>query len=333
MHNFRYRWCMILMFGLSLPGAPHANAGPIKEHGRHRPEHSLVGQIWDARAARFISAQDFYPQIEQADFVLLGETHTNPYHHRLQRRVIDHMVADGRRPAVVFEMFERDNQPTIERMRSHYPHDANRIARETHMEDRGWPWRLYKPLVETVVTYGLPLFGADMSQSTVRKIVMKGLTAIDATRINALALNAPLAPRAAATMRKDIAAAHCGHAPELLIDGMVAAQRARDASLADGLIKHADRHGAVLIAGSGHVRDDFAAPAYLRRRAPHKTILSVGFMDVAGDKRDPASYAASTNETSPAYDYLWFTQSHQAPDPCKQFEENLRTLDRMPAPR
>lgn len=318
------------MLSLGLPCAQHLSAARIAAHADHL--HALTGQIWDASATRFISVDDFYQRLRRADFVLLGETHTNPDHHRLQRKVIERMVAAGRRPAVVFEMFERDNQPAIDRVRSRFPHAADRIARETNMRKRGWSWRLYKPLVETVLDNELPLFGADLSQPQVREIVMQGLKALDADLRKSLALDEPLAPSVIATMRADIVAAHCGHAPEQMLDGMVAAQRARDAMLAYGLTEHADRDGAVLIAGSGHVRNDSGAPAYLRRSAPHETIISVTFTEVDQNKPNPQDYASPASTTRPIYDYLWFTRGHESRDTCARFEKRLRGLDRAAPP-
>ncbi|MDQ4146145.1 MAG: ChaN family lipoprotein [Pseudomonadota bacterium] len=320
---------VILLIMLSLPD--HARGrediAPSKQTD-HKLGHVLVGQIWDVATQRFMSADDFYARLAHADFVLLGEIHTNRDHHRLQRRVIERMVAQGRRPAVVFEMFERANQPTIERVRNHHPNDADRLAHETHMEARGWPWRLYKPLIKTVLTDNLPMFGADLSRSTIRKIMAEGLEALDAQRIKSLALNEPLAPRDIAIMRTEIITAHCGNAPERLIDGMIAAQRARDASLADGLIEHANRNGAVLIAGSGHVRNDYATPAYLHRRAPDKAVLSVAFTEIVDDKREPQDYLPATSTHAPVFDYLWFTPRAGGQNPCAQFKKHLRTLHR-----
>ena len=42
------------------------------------------------------------------DFVLLGEKHDNPDHHRLQAWMIDALVARGRRPAIAMEMLDAE---------------------------------------------------------------------------------------------------------------------------------------------------------------------------------------------------------------------------------
>jgi uncharacterized iron-regulated protein len=315
-----YRLGIILSLALSWPcaayAAPHAAQPSVS-----------VGRIWDAAARRFISSDALYRRLREADFVLLGETHSNPQHHRLQARVIEQMVAQGRRPAVVFEMFERDQQATIERVRERYPDDAARIARETHMTTRGWPSRLYQPLISTVLAHDLPLIAADLPQAGTRAIVAEGLPALGAERIAAWGLAAPLPAPGLEMMRADIVDAHCGHAPENLIDGMVAAQRARDAALADGLIEHVHPDGAVLIAGRGHVRGDLAAPIYLHRRAPDKVVVSVAFTEADAE---PPHDRPPTSSSSAIYDYLWFTRGRSVQDPCERFKKKLQSLSASP---
>ncbi len=282
---------------------------------------------------RFVTPATLYQRMYGADFVLLGEVHANPDHHALQGRVIERLVAAGRRPAVVFEMFERNQQAIIERARED---SADRIGSATRMDARGWPWRLYKPLVETVMALDLPIIGADLPRATVKRIVAKKLDALDIKRVRALALDQPLSRRDSDIMRADIVAAHCGYTPHARLDGMIAAQRARDAMLADALIARGQGDGAVLIAGSGHVRNDLAVPAYLRQRAPGKHIASVAFTEVNGGKPAPDDYlrgAAADGEASEGlWDYLWFTPGSQPPDPCAAFEKRLRRL-RQPESR
>jgi uncharacterized iron-regulated protein len=45
---------------------------------------------------------------------MLGEIHPNPDHHVLQAEFLGHMVGKGRKPAVVFEMVTRAEQPILD---------------------------------------------------------------------------------------------------------------------------------------------------------------------------------------------------------------------------
>src|SRR3954465_13282726 len=67
-------------------------------------DNALVGRIWDAKAGTFVEPRVMFGRLAATRFVLLGERHDNPDHHRLQARALSELVKAGRRPAVVFEM-------------------------------------------------------------------------------------------------------------------------------------------------------------------------------------------------------------------------------------
>src|SRR5512145_3183951 len=74
-------------------------------------EHPLVGRIWDTRAGRFVIPTQLVGELARARYVLLGERHDNPDHHRVQATLVRALLAAGRRPAVAFEMFTADDAP------------------------------------------------------------------------------------------------------------------------------------------------------------------------------------------------------------------------------
>src|SRR5690349_12665763 len=58
-------------------------------------EPPLVGRIWDVRAAHFVTADAVFGRAARAQHVILGETHDNPEHHRLQRVALEALAARG----------------------------------------------------------------------------------------------------------------------------------------------------------------------------------------------------------------------------------------------
>ena len=62
-------------------------------------DHPLAGSVWDVAAAAFLSAADLIAKPSAANIVLLGETHTNPDHHRLQARIVAGLGAAGGFPS------------------------------------------------------------------------------------------------------------------------------------------------------------------------------------------------------------------------------------------
>ena len=128
-------------------------------------------------------------------------------------------------------------------------------------------------------------------------------------------------------MAKDISDSHCGHTPSDRIDAMIVAQRARDAQMAEALLTAPGNDGAVLIAGGGHVRNDFGVPAHVRRIDPTARIVSVALIEVDAKHTDVESYAARFGGRLP-FDYVWFTPAVDDEDPCEKFRKSLGRLRR-----
>jgi uncharacterized iron-regulated protein len=96
---------------------PRVEAAPSGWLTRLDRDHALVGKIWDARAAAFVTEAQLFERLRGARFVLLGERHDNPDHHRLQGHVVAALARSGRRFAVVLEMLEISQQADVDRYR------------------------------------------------------------------------------------------------------------------------------------------------------------------------------------------------------------------------
>jgi uncharacterized iron-regulated protein len=297
------------------PGPPWRAA-----HGR---DHTLTGRIWDVGAARFRDPGSLVTQLAGADFVLLGEQHDNPDHHRLQAWIVRALAAAGRRPAVAFEMLSTDQAPALGRHLAAAPTDAAGLGPAVDWSRGGWPdWQDYQPIAEAALAAGLPIVAASLPPATARALARGEPGALDPALAARHALDGPAPPAVEAAMAAEIRESHCGQAPERLVPGMILAQRARDAHMGDVL---AATGGAVLIAGAGHVRTDRGVPAYLRTRRPGAAIASLAFVEVTADRPEPADYAARFGGSLP-FDYLWFTPRADETDPCERFRTPLERL-------
>jgi len=266
----------------------------------HSPPDTLAGRIWDARAERYIAPEELFQRAAQSRHVLLGETHDNAEHHRLQLRMLEALAGRGETRVLAMEQFDSERQAALDAARATGA-DAERLADAAQFERKGWNWPLYKPLVEFALAHGWPLAGANLSRTDARTVVA------DPMRSGL----APPSPALLAGLERDIVEGHCGAAPPAArLAGMVEAQRARDARMAAVLA--AQRTGTVLIAGIGHVRRDRAVPVYLGS----SDVLSVGFLEVQEGKRAPRDYFDGF-ATPASFDYAWFTPRAQREDPCK----------------
>ncbi|MBK1691960.1 ChaN family lipoprotein [Ectothiorhodospira mobilis] len=290
----------------------------------HLQEHPLVGRIWSVDHARFLSREELRQHLQGAAYVLLGEVHDNPDHHRLHGEVLEWLArGEGEGPGVAFEIFDRGQQPRIDRLRAGGVREAERLGRELEVAVRHWPWPLYRPLVQWVLDQDRPLVAANLSAPRAARIARQGMDAVlGAEQVRRLGLDRSLPAAAGRRLVEDILEAHCGYLPAERVGGMVQAQRARDAVMARALQELAARP-AVLIAGNGHVRRDYGVPFYL----PGDRVLSVGFLEVSEDRRRMADYGDTLQGR---YDIVWFTPRVRVTDPCEAFRQQLEGMGQEP---
>ncbi len=285
-------------------------------------EHALVGRLWDVEQGRWADESEVRKALTEARYVLLGEQHDNPDHHRLQAELVRAIAETGRRPTLAFEMLDVAQQPKVDESLARAPKDADALAIAVNWAGSGWPdWSLYRPIFAAGLEHGLPIIGANLPREQVRALVMKGPTAMDAASFKRLGLDTPLPEDVATAMREEMAESHCGHMPGSMMEPMVLAQRARDAHLAERMRTTDRGDGAILIAGAGHARADRGVPTYLKKQAPDRKVRSLGFVEVSPDASAPQDYAAAYGATRLPFDYVWFTPAAQREDPCAAFRK------------
>ncbi len=299
------------------PGAPVAPPPRSREWLTSLDlEHPLVGRVWDVQAKTFVKASLFVPRLSAAKFVLLGEKHDNPDHHRLQGKIISELVKSGRTPAVVLEMLEVQQQAAIDSYLATADATARDFGAAVAWGNTSWPpFREYQPIFEAALAAKLPLIAGNLAQADAKALVKQGLSALSVERVQELRLDQPLPESLQTPLLAELSASHCGHLPENLLEPMALAQRARDAQMAKTLAVAGAKDGAVLIAGGGHVRRDRGVPYYLAKESPNSSLVSVAFREVEATQLEPQAYVTDQGP----FDYLWFTPRQNDQDPCAAF--------------
>jgi uncharacterized iron-regulated protein len=285
-------------------------AVPVPPGTLRDADHPLAGRLWDAGTQSFIDEAGLLRRAAAAEALLLGETHDNPEHHRLQLRILQARLAAGARPALLMEQFDSDQQAALD--------DARRSSKDLAPLMRGWDWRLYQPLVALADTAQLALVAANLPRAATRPVVREGYATLAAGEVQRLALEQVWDEARQAYMTGLIEASHCGMVTPPLREGLVRAQRLRDATLADSGLGQIDA-GVIFILGRGHARRDVGVPLYLTARRPATRILSVGFVEVDAQKTAPTHYDTERVGNIVPYDILWFTPRAERPDPCMAF--------------
>lgn len=294
-------------------GTADAPAAPAELYA----DHPLSGTLWDTRSGRQSDEAQLLAEAAAARWVLLGEKHDNAAHHRLQARVVEALGAAGRPLAVVWEMAEPAQAKALA---DAGPDDADALGAALDWEARGWPaWAEYRPIAEAALRHGLPMRPGKPSRELVRGLSRgEPLAAGLAER---LAWQRPYPDGVEAALREELQESHCGTLPESALGGMLKVQRLWDAWMADSMLA-AGTHGAVLIAGTGHVREDRAVPWQLRARGGGET-FTLALVEVVAGRDRTQDYASF----DPAlFDFVWFTPRVDEKDPC----EGLRSRQTAP---
>jgi uncharacterized iron-regulated protein len=278
-------------------------------------DHALVGRIWQPSSKTFVEREALEQQVARARFVLLGEKHDNPDHHRLQVEMVTVAVDQPGvgRPALALEMLDVGAQPALDRWRSGASQNADAFAEAVDWTKGGWDWSMYRSIVAKGLELDMPILAANLSRDQARAIVKQGTAA---PALDGLTLPELSAPQLA-ELEQELRDSHCGMLPEQILPGMVLAQRARDAMMAKQL--RLGRHGAVLIAGTGHVRTDRGVGAILGE--PAEEVLTLAWLEVRRGVDDPAQYYTSRSGEEAPFDYLWFTPRLDEKDHCEELRK------------
>ncbi|MEO8299284.1 MAG: ChaN family lipoprotein [Burkholderiales bacterium] len=266
---------------------------PLRVGGDMPPDNRLI----EVRTGRSITRAELLNALRASDFVLLGEQHDNPHHHARRAELLRALVPGT---AVVAEHLPRGSRVA-------FGPDLLASLSAAGFEPQAWGWPLHRPLFAALAERGLPLSGGNLPRDDARRIAREGQAALPPDIAALLQAAGPLPPVARAALDADLVQGHCGHlsaGPRL--DGLRWAQRARDASMALAL-QASGGAPAVLLAGNGHVRQDYGVAPLLAARQPGARIVSVGFTE-PGDASDNAPFT-----------YLWVTPAVSRDDPCKGF--------------
>lgn len=293
----------------------------------HYRDHPLVGSVWrgDGTETRLDTV---VRAAREADFVLIGETHPNPDHHVLQADIIRTLRDDGRRPAVVFEMIPAGLQSVLDAHVREHPGDAAGLGARLDWEARGWPaWQIYQPIAEAALGGGLPMKAGDLDRDLIKRIGGQGVAALKPGQSARLGLDRPLAADLETELLAALRESHCNLLPEAMLAPMLTVQRARDGALAAAMIE-AGGDGAVLIAGAGHVRSDWAVPAILGDMAPNTRTVSIALIEVEQGLDTFADYVAESENPLAPYDFVIFTPRSEVTDHCAELGERFANPDR-----
>jgi uncharacterized iron-regulated protein len=306
--------------GVCLAFALGACASGTWHQGQEGREHPLAGQIYRIADGARVSEVALVTDAAGADFVLIGERHDNPEHHRLQAQLVAALEAQSEDPrAVAFEMVPAWRQIEIVEYLA-ADGDPSGLGEAIAWDANGWPkWSWYQPIAEAALAGDAQIVAADLGTAEKRAAFVQGAQAFRSAFVQRTGLGEPWPAPMMVSLQDELRAAHCDQVSGRVVIGMMRVQRARDAMMADRLAATAGKGGGVLIAGNGHVRKDRGVPWYLARLRPGARSVSIGLLEVRDDVVEPRADLP--------YDYVWFTSRvDDQGEPCDLHDAELRRL-------
>ena len=283
-------------------------------------DHPLIGRVWETDARRFVPPEVVIARAARVRFVLLGEKHDNPDHHRLQAWVTRALAAAGSHRTAAFEMLDADDRKAIEEA---VPRTSEALAKAVDWAGSGWPaFEMYAPIFDALLIDGAQIRTALPSRPMLRALMREGLDTLSGPHRETLHMDEELPTAYEAELRGEVQEGHCGHAPPKMVDQMVLAQRFKDAWMADRLAHGSADEGALLVAGAGHVRRDRGVPLHLARQGHGGGTLTVGFVEVRAGRHAPTDYDVA------AFDFAVFTARVDDLSPCDRFKAALEKMSR-----
>ncbi|HEY4899679.1 MAG TPA: ChaN family lipoprotein [Terriglobales bacterium] len=240
---------------------------------------------------------------------MLGEVHDNAEQHHWRLERLQKAFAEGWRPVIVMEQFDREHQEDIERARRKTPKDVQYLldlAAPRDTEGGNWNWKFYQPFVALALEYDVPLIAVNLSRADAGKVAKDGYSAVfDPDTLMSLGLNEPIAWDWESAQEREIEVGHCHQLPPSMLPAMARAQFARDAVMASAVKANAG-DGLVLLAGNGHVRRDIGVPRWLSPPLRSR-VFSVGYLEMGN------------TSSARAFDAVVITAAASRSDPCLKF--------------
>jgi uncharacterized iron-regulated protein len=310
--------------------SPHRTGGAASE----APDVCAVIETGSARILDLRTAVDeLATAADRADFVLLGEIHDNPSHHRIRGQLILAMAARRAKakrppPGLVLEHIRADQALALVGFRA-----VDKVQRRT-VDDlfealdwgkSGWPdAELFRPVLSAALDVEWPLVHGNLTREAIRSVARGGMGALDADEIKRLGLDIGLGDTSQKDLLDQLVESHCGLMPRSALAALADAQRYRDAYMAAQLVDAAKTYaGAVLLAGNGHVRADRGVPWHLKRMAPDKHMLVVTFAQAGSEHAKSLFYVQRDSAGRPIADYVVITPRVERPDPCEALRKRF----------
>jgi uncharacterized iron-regulated protein len=254
-----------------------------------------------------ISFSQLIDDLNTTRVIFMGETHDQIEHHRIEMKVLQKLLEEGKDVVVGMEMFERSQQPILDHWSQGLLTEEEFLKEVKWETTWGMDYNLYKGILDEIKSHHLKVLGLNIERDLVRKVAqsgMGGLSLEDKEKLPEMDLTDRQHRRYIASIYKSH---HGGSAKDF--EKFYEAQCLWDEAMAETLSQFLQspegRGKTVLVfAGRGHVVFDFGISKrfYRRTSIPYKTVVLKEW-----SKQMNEDFAFDGNASSLA-NFLWITK-------------------------
>jgi uncharacterized iron-regulated protein len=251
------------------------------------------GAIIATEIKKEVTFDELMADLNSARIIYVGEQHTNPHHHAVQLKILEHLLKQAPNLMVGMEMFDRTYQPILDQW------SAGALTAQEFIEKTHWyaNWKynfeLYADILNFIKDHHISVIALNVPSDIPSKIAVGGIE--------------NLRPWEKAFLPKTIHTSNPGHRSYVEsvfnfhtlkgrenFEYFYAAQCVWDDAMAQSIADHSGNRPMIVFAGNGHIIKKFGIPdrAFALTGVSFKTIMPIsGGMEA--DLHDA--------------DYLWVT--------------------------
>lgn len=309
-----------------------AAPGPIKN-----PHDPLIERIFSASGPSEIDPAELHRRMADSEVIYLGENHDNTHHHANQLASIKALVELGKKPAIGFEFFAREQtsrllqyQQSADRF---HGKEANHSAEKLLRSQLGWgdsrddDWAHLFPILQFAREQQLPVFGADLNAGLRKQLSKHGYDGLSPVEKQLVPASNFKDDAYREFMFQSFTVAHCGWRNDGYLQRLYETWLLRNQAMAQSIVAMHEAtpdQPVVIIMGGAHSQYNMAVYERVAQLHPGMNQLNLRMQAVAAAPLPPEEYfkPLRVNDQSygPPYEYIWFTaRMPEREDPCKAF--------------
>jgi uncharacterized iron-regulated protein len=320
LRNYIGLFLLWVFIGSSVASLAHADWQSL-----YYRDHPFVGKVFSTQDGTWILPQQLDENIQQEQFILLGETHSNPDHHIGQANIIEKWLSTERPSSLVFEMLAYEDWNQSLRPEDSAGYTLEQLHEKLEQVSSQWDWEIYKPILKVQIKHQLLMQGANLTRAKLDEY-SSGKSCQMTRQGTSFEFCDSLTDAQLGSIKQLIFDAHCGYLPLEHTQPLLLTQMAKDASFALSMVNLGSTHKVALIAGAVHIRKDIGVPVHLHRLGQES--VSIAFINVDPDKLAVEDYVDHA-DLKQRFDYLYFTPSERNQDPCIEFAEQLKKMKKL----